>query len=174
MAAHKIITDAIITAINGPTYVPPLPSLDPATWDKALNWESYHDRNEFFEWMGDSLISAALSVELCRRFPEGNEAIFTVVRQALVSNLTFVHLTHKLGLSERLPFTSNWRTLPRDSKRYADLFELVTAEVFRRDGFEMLCIWVRDVFSPLITPALDQYNSYVVSFKLFYQLSGMT
>jgi len=51
--SHKIISDAIIEAINSATYEPPVPALPQAAWDKVLNWELYDQRNNFFEWMGD-------------------------------------------------------------------------------------------------------------------------
>ena len=83
------------------------------------------------------------------------------VRAPLLSNIIFAHLTHKLGIPQRMASTSAFRDTPIYSKHFSDMFEVVAAEVYRNYGFEALCVWVRDVFSPLMGVAFTAYNSYV-------------
>ncbi|KAF8528079.1 hypothetical protein BU17DRAFT_39221 [Hysterangium stoloniferum] len=169
---HKIIVSAILEAIALPYYKPPMPYLDSETWCKILDWKKHERRNNFFEWLGDSLLSAAISVELCRQVPYGTEHIFTQVRSALAANKTFSHLTLKMDVLSNL---QQWREGRTPSKLFADFFEVVAAEVYRKFGFEVLCEWVRDVFSPLITAALIAYKESVItafSSHRFHVLSG--
>ncbi|KAF8514499.1 hypothetical protein JB92DRAFT_2919048 [Gautieria morchelliformis] len=138
---HKTVQEAIRTAILETDYQPPRPELDVKTLDNALNWtEANKPRNKSIEWIGDSLMYAVISLELYREQqasklnPWGNLSIISTVRARLVSNKTLALLTHKLNWSPH-PYVSHKQKpgaskLAPYSKIYANIFEVVAAEVY--------------------------------------------
>ncbi|KAF8591961.1 ribonuclease III [Ramaria rubella] len=153
---------AINLAIAAVEYRPSLPNgLDEDILYKAFDWNKHRARNNSLEWLGDSLLYAAISAELFNQLPEGNESLYSNVRPHLLSNKTFALLTHKMGISTSLLHPSILKSRPPhpESKCYADLFEVIAAEIYFYASFDTLRDWVAEVFKPLIIAASGAFES---------------
>ena len=76
---------------------------DEALEQTALTHKSFgKPHNERLEWLGDSLLSAAVSEILWRRFPSLSEGTLTEMRISLVRNETLAGAALRAGFAERI------------------------------------------------------------------------
>ena len=76
---------------------------DRALERRALTHKSFgRPHNERLEWLGDSLLNAAVSEILWARFPELDEGALTELRVSLIRNATLAAAARRAGLAERL------------------------------------------------------------------------
>ncbi len=75
----------------------------PALLERALTHRSRgSDHYERLEFLGDSILSFAVSTELYRRFPESTEGELTRLRASLVKQETLAQVARQLALGESL------------------------------------------------------------------------
>ena len=76
---------------------------DPELERVALTHKSAGEpNNERMEWLGDSVLNAAVSEILWRRFPDTPEGVLTNTRMALVCNETLAEAAERAGFSRRI------------------------------------------------------------------------
>ena len=76
---------------------------DKALEARALTHRSFGEaNNERLEWLGDSLLYAAVSEILWRRFPHLSEGTLSEVRVALIRNDTLAAAAKRAGFHERI------------------------------------------------------------------------
>lgn len=51
--------------------------------------------NERLEFLGDAILGAIIAIELCQRFPSGNEGQMTRLRSSLVKKQTLENILNK-------------------------------------------------------------------------------
>ena len=94
--------------------------------------------NERLEFLGDAILSAAVSEALYRRFPTAHEGEMTRWRAELVREPTLAALARELGLGDRLKLgpgelkSGGWR---RDSI-LADALEAIIGAAYVDAGWE--------------------------------------
>ena len=109
------------------------------------------------------------------------------VRSVLHSNATFSLLAEKLDImavSDSVLQGLTGRTFgegdnaPRKSrpevKKTADLFETIIGAYHNERGFDALCVWVEELYTPLLKAVAETfYNKYVRVFSPSRSLSSM-
>ncbi|KAJ3552250.1 hypothetical protein NM688_g4249 [Phlebia brevispora] len=168
---YTTVQQAILNAIDAPQFSAALPPLSDASWLKILGKHpGSHFENERLEFLGDALMYATLGIQLYSQLPEAGPGLFTCVRSALHSNVTFSRLAEKLDIfavNDQVLKALTAKTFgeganaPAKSrpqvKATADLFETVIGMYFLDCGFKKLCRWVDELYSPLITIAEQAY-----------------
>lgn len=101
--------------------------------------------NERLEFLGDSIISAAVTRYLFDRFPSENEGFLTDMRSKLVKGQTLAALANKTGLVAGLVRKDTPSpSLPFDPA-HEDLFEAVVGALSIDAGFAAAAAWVTSV-----------------------------
>jgi dsRNA-specific ribonuclease len=72
---HSFIQNALIVAINDPSFNFTLPELGVSTWDDLL---TRSDERERLEFVGDALMHACVALELYKVFPDATPGLYTV------------------------------------------------------------------------------------------------
>ncbi|KAI0639511.1 ribonuclease III domain-containing protein [Trametes polyzona] len=169
---YPILQQSIREVISRPDFEAALPPLSDQTWMKILTCTSQaHAENERLEFLGDALMYATIGRQLYAQVPNGSPHLYTCVRAALHSNLTFAMLAEKLDI---LAVSSSvLKALTRKTfgegtaapaksrpevKATADLFETVIGAYYLDHGFEALNSWVEDIYRPLIKVTTDKFN----------------
>ena len=99
--------------------------------------------NERLEFLGDSIISAALTTYLYKRFPGEKEGFLSDMRAKLVMGRTLAELANKTGLVEGLRRSeSSTRCSSGFDPAHEDLFEAVAGAVSLDAGFDAAADWV--------------------------------
>ena len=162
---HSFIQNALIVAMQEPSFVFALPQLRLSTWDDLLMRNDASCERERLEFVGDALMHTCVALQLYKLFPQGTPGLYTVslfrilhsprtlqrspasqtLRAALTTNATFTHFMVHVGAFDRCP---TGRT-----KVAADAFETVIAAYYMESGFDALCTWVADMLKPLIAVA---------------------
>ena len=75
---HSFIQNALIVAINDPSFNFTLPELCISTWDDLLTSTNASHERERLEFVGDALMHACVSLELYRLFPDATPGLYTV------------------------------------------------------------------------------------------------
>jgi hypothetical protein len=172
---HSFIQNALIVAINDPSFNFTLPDLCLSTWDDLLTKSNASHERERLEFIGDALMHACVGLELYKQFPDATPGLYTVsffrssspmedyspsgmqtLRAALNANATFTHLMIHVGAFEG-------RSAGRP-KIAADAFEIVIGSYYMERGFDALCTWVADMLKPLIAVAAQ------ASIDLYYPI----
>ncbi|KIP11402.1 hypothetical protein PHLGIDRAFT_473725 [Phlebiopsis gigantea 11061_1 CR5-6] len=176
MALHLAIQDAILTEIARPEFSAALPPLSDEAWRSIVgNTPRAHKENERLEFLGDAMMYAALGHHLYTQIPDGTPGLFTEVRAALHSNLTFSRLAEKLDIfavSDYVLKALTARTFgegtsaPEKTKGHvkatADLFETVIGSYYLECGYQALCSWVDDLYFPLVAAGRRAYGDNMV------------
>ncbi|KIM75417.1 hypothetical protein PILCRDRAFT_827340 [Piloderma croceum F 1598] len=146
---HSFIQNALIVAINDPSFKFTLPELCISTWDDLLTSSNASHERERLEFVGDALMHACVALELYKQFPDATPGLYTTLRAALNANATFTHLMIHVGAFED-------RSTGRP-KIAADAFEIVIGSYYMERGFDALCTWVADMLKPLIAVAAQAF-----------------
>ncbi|KAL6309881.1 ribonuclease III domain-containing protein [Sparassis latifolia] len=168
---HPTIQDSILQAIRHPQFNASLPPLSDDTWARLLSPSSQaRAENERLEFLGDALMYATIGRQLYGQIPDGSPHLYTALRAALHSNATFSHLAERLDIlavNSSVLEALTYRTFgegtsaPSKSrtqiKATADLFETLIGAYYLDRGFEALCDWVRDLYTPLIVTAKETF-----------------
>ncbi|KAI0375109.1 ribonuclease III [Pilatotrama ljubarskyi] len=176
MVSHSVLQQSIREAISRPDFDAALPPLSDQTWMRILTFTPQaHAENERLEFLGDALMYATIGRQLYAQFPHGTPHLYTCVRAALHSNMTFAMLAEKLDIMA--VSSTVLRALTRKTfgegtaapaksrpqiKATADLFETVIGAYYLDYGFEALYAWVQEIYTPIIQATV----------KTFYATSG--
>lgn len=101
--------------------------------------------NERLEFLGDSVISAAVSKYIYTRFPDQNEGFLTDMRSKLVRGKTLAMLAEKTGLAGGLIIQRAESTAAAKNgfdPAHEDLFESVVGAMFLEAGYDAASAWV--------------------------------
>ncbi|OCH96060.1 ribonuclease III [Obba rivulosa] len=164
---HTTIQESILALISHQHFNAALPPLTDATWAAILTPSPTRDmHNERLEFLGDALMYATIGRLLLAQIPDGSPHLYTCIRGALHSNRTFSRLAEKLDIlavSDSVLKALTLRTFGEgnparlknkpETKATADLFETIIAAYYLDRGFEALCEWVNDIYTPLIDAA---------------------
>ncbi|EMD42138.1 hypothetical protein CERSUDRAFT_110683 [Gelatoporia subvermispora B] len=170
---HEVIQNSIFEAIGHQEFNAALPPLSDETWSTLLiPSKSRHEQNERLEFLGDALMYATIGRLLFTQIPDGTPFLYTCIRAALHSNRTFSRLAEKLDIlavSDAVLKALTMRTFGEGTlsraknkpeiKATADLFETVIAAYYVDRGFEALCEWVSDIYTPLIRAASTAFRA---------------
>lgn len=134
----------------------------PALLTRALTHRSFGaDHNERLEFLGDSVLSTAISALLYRRFGDSAEGDLTRVRAHLVREDSL----HRVALELELPGLvrlSDGEAKGGGAQRpsiLADALEALIGAVFMDAGYEAAAGVVQRLFSPVIDSAdLDRWS----------------
>ena len=141
----------------------PIPALGYRFGDDALLAEALTHRsagrpnNERLEFLGDAILSSAVSAALFQRFPLAHEGEMTRWRAELVREPTLAALARELGLGDRLNLgpgelkSGGWR---RDSI-LADAFEAVVGAIYLDAGWEAARAVVLALFATRLDAIAD-------------------
>ncbi|KAI0756883.1 ribonuclease III domain-containing protein [Daedaleopsis nitida] len=171
MVQHQILQQAITNAINQPDFTASLPLLSEQTWMKLLTQSPQAQaENERLEFVGDALMYATVGRQLYSQLPNGTPHLYTCVRAVLHSNATFSLLAEKLDImavSNAVLRALTKRTFGEGAfapgktkpevKATADLFETVIGAYYFDRGFEALCAWVEEIYTPLIKVVAETF-----------------
>jgi ribonuclease-3 len=131
---------------------------DPRLLARALTHRSFSaEHNERLEFLGDSVLSAAISEALYARFPKATEGELTRWRASLVREGTLAAVARELGIGDVLklgPGELKSGGFRRDSI-LADALEAVIGAVHLDGGFEA----ARDLVLKLFAGRLDDIAS---------------
>lgn len=126
---------------------------DPALLGRALTHRSHSSNHyERLEFLGDSVLSFAISTELYNRFPELAEGELTRLRASLVKQETLARLARQLVLGDSLMLGGGELKsggFDRDSI-LADSFEAILGAVFIDGGTRAACEMVVRLFAPYL------------------------
>ncbi|OSD03177.1 ribonuclease III [Trametes coccinea BRFM310] len=172
MASYYTLQQSIREAISRPDFDAALPPLSDQTWMRILTFTPQaHAENERLEFLGDALMYATIGRQLYTQVPNGSPHLYTCVRAALHSNMTFAMLAEKLDImavSSTVLKALTRKTFgegtaaPHKSrpqiKATADLFETVIGAYYLDHGFDALCKWVEEIYRPLIRATVDAFH----------------
>ena len=142
----------------------PIPALGHRFGDDALLAEALTHRsagrpnNERLEFLGDAILSSAVSAALFQRFPMAHEGEMTRWRAELVREPTLAALGRELGLGDRLnlgPGELKSGGYRRDSI-LADAFEAIIGAVYLDAGWEVARAVVLALFASRIDAIAEE------------------
>ena len=122
---------------------------DLSLFNEALTHKSYqkNPHNQRLEFLGDAVLSLAISDMLMKIHPQSNEGILTKKRALLVSGKTLAELARDIRLDKVL------KTSPADKdnpRLLADAFEACLGAVYLDGGFEKVKEIIESIFSEKI------------------------
>lgn len=134
----------------------------PALLDRALTHKSFgSSHNERLEFLGDAVLSAAVSALLYRHFADSAEGDLTRMRAHLVREATLHRLAGELGLPGLLRL-SEGEARSGGAQRasiLADALEAVIGAVHLDGGYSTAAALVERLFLPLLeTDAADAWS----------------
>ncbi len=114
--------------------------------------------NERLEFLGDSVLDAAISHILFNRYPEMQEGGLTGLRARLVNRRVLCGLARHMGLGEHLLMSRGLAgSGGSDNERIlAGLFEAYLGARYIEEGFNEFFTRVERLFSPLIEDAVKE------------------
>lgn len=126
---------------------------DPALLERALTHRSYSGNHyERLEFLGDSVLSFAISAELYDRFPELTEGELTRLRASLVKQDTLAHVARRIEIGDLLLLGGGELKsggFERDSI-LADALEAVIGAVFLDGGIVAARTTIARLFHALL------------------------
>ncbi|KAF7335814.1 hypothetical protein MVEN_02237400 [Mycena venus] len=136
---------SIIHAIAMSTFTPQFPLLPTDGWTQVRDTGDPITL-ECLESLGDARIAYMIADLQSKLFPNADQRELSGVLNPLLSNATFQHLLHKLGVD----------TEPVDNyaKAAGDAFEIFL-ELFSKHRPVASGHWVSDIFTPLVTAAMS-------------------
>lgn len=119
--------------------------------------------NERFEFLGDRLLDAAVTVHLIRIAPKASEGGLSILRASCVNDAMLTLVGRALGLDELLQDDR-----PATDARIGDAVEALSAAVYFDRGFEVLCqcveFWFQARFRE-ISANLGRLDTYIESLR---------
>ena len=112
--------------------------------------------NERLEFLGDAVISLAVSVALYRRHPDDDEGLLSSRRAAIVSTTGLARIADRLGLGAEL-FLGEGEAQRGGRVRpslLASGFEALAGAVMLDLGFERASAWIAEVAAPELSATL--------------------
>ena len=130
---------------------------DPALLARSLTHRSFasahpRENNEQIEFLGDAVLSVAMSDLLLRRFPQHREGILSKVRASLVNESVLARKAAELGFGKDLRLgKGEERTAGREKPSIlAGVYEAVLGAVYLDGGFDAARAMVARHFSRAI------------------------
>lgn len=107
------------------------------------------NNNERMEFLGDTILSYLISIELYHRFPEAKEGELSRLRASLVKGVTLAKIAHEIDLGEFLVMGSGELKSGgyRRSSTLADAFEALLGAVYLDGGLEAASQFIKRFFS---------------------------
>lgn len=104
--------------------------------------------NERLEFLGDAVLSVAISDCVFRRFPDFLEGEMTRIRSSLVSRSTLEELARRLGLGEVMLFGKGEAASggAEQSRNLAGAYEAVIGAIFLDGGFKKADSFIKSQF----------------------------
>ena len=114
--------------------------LQALTHPSAVQGSSLEHSYERFEFLGDSLLSAIVSVAIFRKYEDMNEGKMTHMRVALVSGENLSKVSKELGLEDLIIFGKSEESTGRRGMKSAleNVYEALVAAIFL-DGGQIKC-----------------------------------
>lgn len=135
--------------------------IDPALLERALTHRSHSSKHyERLEFLGDSILNVAVSIELYNRFPDLAEGELTRLRASLVKQETLAQIARELALGDALMLGGGELKsggFDRDSI-LADALEAVFGAIYLDSGIEK----ARPLILRLLATHFDKLNPNVI------------
>ncbi len=142
--------------------------------------------NETLEFLGDSVLSLAVSDMLLRKHPQAGEGRLTSMRARLVNQKILAGLAKDLCLNEHMLLGKGERaTGGHDNPRIlAGAFEALLGAMYLELGFEKVFLFIEGLFTPMITglatlpghfdfkPALQELTQRLYKETPVYRVAG--
>ncbi|MBI5598479.1 MAG: ribonuclease III [Deltaproteobacteria bacterium] len=108
--------------------------------------------NERLEFLGDAVLSSAVSHLLFERFPDMNEGEMTAIRARLINRRTLAMLSKELGLGPLMLLGKGERAGggAENPTILSDAFEALIAAAYMDQGYPAVFSFVKGVFTPLM------------------------
>ncbi|KAF8212045.1 hypothetical protein K438DRAFT_1224547 [Mycena galopus ATCC 62051] len=156
LAHPALVQKCILAVINADAYRAQLPVMSEEAWDSISDGSDDSAlENDRMEWVGDAMIGGRICFKIHEMFPNEGAGFYSVVRNYVVSNLTFMNLMQKIGAAAAT-------TYPAD-KTSADVFETMAGALYKehsQNGLEHeFNAWVDGTFVPLIAVAGAAYRA---------------
>ena len=152
--------------------------LDQALTHKSFIYETNHPEkaaNEVLEFLGDSVLSLAVSYLLLRKFPDAQEGTLSMIRSQLVKRSFLASLSKDLQLESYLLLGKSQQTNGgmQKSSILANTYEALIGAIFMDSGFNQALEIIQEQFEPHLqakTPPVvfDDYKSLL---QIHYQQS---
>lgn len=140
-----------------------LPAIEPGLLRQALTHSSWvHEHpddadgnNERLEYLGDAVISLAISEALYARHPDDDEGILSARRAAIVSSAGLARVAARIGLGEALHLGEGEarRGARRRPVLLASALEAVAGALFLDQGWQPARDWIVGIAGPEIDAA---------------------
>ncbi|KAJ7608073.1 hypothetical protein DFH06DRAFT_1347247 [Mycena polygramma] len=140
------VQDEIHTAIRASTYTPRLPPLPQTLWEQT-RYSRDPDVLGCLECLGDARIAYLVAIEQTRVFPDATLKELTAAHAPLLTNSTFQHLAHKLGV--------DGEAVDVYSKGAGDAIE-VFVEMLGKTRPLAAAHWTGDVFRTVISAVMGE------------------
>lgn len=136
---------------------------NPALLEEALTHKSHKEspNNQRLEFLGDAVLSLAISDMLMRCHPQSNEGFLTKKKAAFVSGKALSELAKQIKLDELLKASNTNKKNPR---LLADAFEACLGAVYMDGGFEK----VRQIIETLFLEKMKE-NPPFTDYKSIFQ-----
>ncbi len=128
----------------------------------------FTESNERLEFLGDAVLSNAVSHMLYKKFPGINEGELTKLRAKLVNRHTLARVAKKLCLNEYLLLGKGERASggADNPTILAGAFEALIAAIYFEHGFKGVFSYIEALFSPLIETAHLEHSHFDYKPKL--------
>jgi ribonuclease-3 len=112
--------------------------------------------NERLEFLGDAVISLAVSRALYRQHPDDDEGLLSSRRAAIVSTAGLARIATRLGIGEdlRLGAGESLRGGRVRPSLLASAFEAIAGAIFLDLGWDVADAWISDIAGPELTSSL--------------------
>lgn len=126
--------------------------LDLAMTHISLANDTNKESNQRLEFLGDSVLSHIIAVEIYKLFPKSNEGDLTKIRATLVCEKSLAKLARNLDLGSGIKFgRAEAKSAGKEKDSIlADTFEAVLGAIYVDGGFETAREWTLRVFGDRI------------------------
>jgi ribonuclease III len=136
--------------------------LDQALTHKSFIYETSHPEkvpNEVLEFLGDAVLSLAISHLLLKKFPDAQEGTLSMLRSQLVKRSSLALLSKELQLETYLLLGKSQQSNGGMNKSsiFANAYEAVIGAVFMDSGFNRALEVIQQHFEPFLqarTPSI--------------------
>ncbi len=116
--------------------------------------------NEKLEFLGDAILSLAVSDLLMKTFEEDNEGSLSRKRASIVNEERLCELAIQKSLGSFLLIGKGEakNQLQKNPRILASAFEALIGAIYRDSNFEKTCQWLNWIFEPVIKQAFNEYD----------------